>query len=112
MKITRTEICPLTFRVVCTDGQTEVTFALALLHGCRPLMFQTLIGWLAGVGQTLDRTHLLTQTTLGRTLNHKNTIHTQIQLNLQLVWLFGKYTFWLTFIIRVRGLIQLLFLFM
>lgn len=41
------------FRVVCTDGQTEVTFALALLHGCWPLMFQTLIGRLAGVSQTL-----------------------------------------------------------
>lgn len=57
------------FGVVCTDGQTEVTFALALLHGCWPLMFQTLIGRLAGVGQTLHRTHLLTQTTLGRTLS-------------------------------------------
>lgn len=57
------------FRVVCTDGQTEVTFALALLHGCWPLMFQTLIGRLAGVGQTLHRAHLLTQTTPGRTLS-------------------------------------------
>lgn len=69
------ELRPLTFRVVCTDGQTEVTFALALLHGCWPLMFQTLIGRLAGVGQTLHRTLLLTQTTLCRTLRHKHTEH-------------------------------------
>lgn len=57
------------FRVVCTDGKTEVTFALALLHGCRSLMLQTLVGRLAGVSQTLHRTHLLTQATPGRTLS-------------------------------------------
>lgn len=41
-------------------------------------MFQTLIGRLAGVGQTLHRTHLLTQTTLGRTLSDINTQNMQI----------------------------------
>lgn len=41
------------FRVVCTDGQTEVTFALALLHGCRPLVFQAFVGWLSDMRQTL-----------------------------------------------------------
>lgn len=41
------------FRVVCTNWQTEVTFALALLHGCRPLMFQALVGWLARMSQAL-----------------------------------------------------------
>lgn len=72
------ELWPLTFGVVCTDGQTEVTFALALLHGCWPLMFQTLIGRLAGVGQTLHRTHLLTQTTSGRALRHITTQNIEI----------------------------------
>lgn len=67
------ELWPLTFGVVCTDRKTEVTFALALLHGCWPLMIHTLIGRLACVGQTLHRTHLLTQTTLGRTLRHEHT---------------------------------------
>lgn len=57
------------FGVVCTDGQTEVTFALALLHGGGALMFQTLVGRLTGVSQTLHRTHLLTQTALRRTLS-------------------------------------------
>lgn len=57
------------FGVVCTDRQTEVAFALALLHCCWTLMFQALVGRLAGVGQTLNRTHLLTQTALGRTLS-------------------------------------------
>lgn len=41
-------------------------------------MFQTLIGRLAGVGQTLHWTHLLTQTTLGRTLRRMNTQNIQI----------------------------------
>lgn len=63
-------IWPLTFRVVCADGQIEVTFALALLHGCGPLMFQTLIGRVAGGSQTLHHAFLLTQTTPGRTLTH------------------------------------------
>lgn len=57
------------FRVVCTDGQSEVTVTLALLHGCRPLMIQTLIGWLARVGQALYRAHFLSQTALCRTLS-------------------------------------------
>lgn len=40
-------------------------------------MLQTLVGRLAGVGEALHRTHLLTQTTLGRTL--KNTFNTQTE---------------------------------
>lgn len=73
----------LTFRVFYADGQTGVTFTLALLHGYRPLMIQTLVGGLSRVGQTLHRAHLLTQTTLCRTLQHKDT-KTQWILRLQL----------------------------
>lgn len=64
-----------TFGVVSIDWKTEVTFALALLHGGRTLMIQALVGRLARVGQTLDRAHLLTQPTFGgalRDVTHKS----------------------------------------
>lgn len=75
----------LTFRIFYADGQTGVTFTLALLHGYRPLMIQTLVGGLSRVGQTLHWAHLLTQTTLCRTLQHKDArLETQWILRLQL----------------------------
>lgn len=43
----------LTFGVVGADRKTEVTFAFALLHGRWALVFQTLVGQLASVCQTL-----------------------------------------------------------
>lgn len=72
----------LTFSVFCADGQIEVTFAPALLHGCRPLMVQTLVGWLSGVRQTLHQTHLLSQTALGRTLTAQKHIYKKTKINL------------------------------
>lgn len=51
------------FRVVGALGLAQVTFAAALLHGGWTLMLQTLRGGLPRVSQTLDRAHLLSQTT-------------------------------------------------
>lgn len=48
-----------------------VTLALTLLHHGRPEGLRTLVRWLPGVGQTLNRPHLLSQATLGRALEQK-----------------------------------------
>lgn len=56
--------------VAVGDG-CGVAFALALLHGGGSEGLGTLIRRLPGVGQTLDRPHLLSQATLGRTLEQK-----------------------------------------
>ena len=58
----------LTFRVVGAGRQTEVTLALALLHGGRPQVLHALAGRQAGVREALDRAHLLAQATPGQTL--------------------------------------------
>lgn len=58
--------------VTVRDGR-GVTLALTLLHGGGSEGLSALVRRLPGVGQTLDRPHLLSQTTLGRTLQQNNT---------------------------------------
>lgn len=59
-------------RLTVTVGDGHgVTPALALLHHGRPEGLQALVRRLPGVGQTLDRPHLLSQAALGRTLEQK-----------------------------------------
>lgn len=58
--------------ITVQDGR-GVTLALTLLHGGGSEGLSTLVRRLPGVGQTLDCPHLLSQTTLGRTLQQNNT---------------------------------------
>ena len=61
-------LCHLTVAVGDGGG---VALALALLHGGGSEGLCALVRRLPGVGQTLHRPHLLAQTALGRTLQHR-----------------------------------------
>lgn len=58
--------------VTIRDGRS-VTLALTLLHGGGSEGLCALMRRLSGVGQTLDRPHLLPQAALGRTLRQTTT---------------------------------------